>query len=69
MPKKATKNYQKIKITLERSVIGYSKKHKATAKALGLKRINQSVIQENTPVIMGMLSKINHLVKIEQVEE
>ena len=69
MPKKATKSYQKIKITLVRSVIGYSERHKATAKALGLKKINQSVVQENTPVVMGMLSKINHLVKIEQVEE
>jgi large subunit ribosomal protein L30 len=69
MPKKTTKGYKKIKITLVKSVIGYSEKHKATTKALGLKRINQSVIQENTPVVMGMLSKINHLVKIEQVEE
>jgi len=66
MPKKGNK---KIKITLVKSVIGYSKRHKATVRALGLKKINQSVIQEETPVIMGMLKKVNHLVNIEQVEE
>jgi len=69
MAKKAKKEYEKIKITLVKSAIGYSQKHKGTVKALGLKRINQSVIQENSPVIMGMLAKVNHLVHIEQVEE
>ena len=69
MPKKKISK-KMLKITLVKSAIGYSERHKATVRALGLRKLNQSVIQEDNPTIRGMLSKINHLVVIEeQVEE
>ena len=57
---------KKLRITLVRSVIGYSKTHKATAQALGLRRLNQTVEQLDTPALRGMLAKINHLIRIEE---
>jgi large subunit ribosomal protein L30 len=69
MPKKKLTK-KMLKITLVKSAIGYSERHKATVRALGLRKMNQFVIHEDTPTIRGMLSKINHLVVIEeQVEE
>ena len=57
-----------LRITLVKSVIGYSEKHKATIRALGLRHINQSVEQVDGPVLRGMLMKVNHLVKVEEQE-
>lgn len=57
----------KVKITQVKSVIDRPKKQKATILALGLKRVNQSVERENTPVIMGMIKAVSHLVKVEDV--
>ena len=57
-----------LKITLLKSGIGYSVKHKATIRALGLRHINQSVEQLDTPTLRGMLLKVNHLVKVEEQE-
>lgn len=59
---------KKLCITLVKSAIGYSVKHKATIRALGLRRINQTVEQTDNPVIRGMLMKVNHLVKVEEQE-
>jgi large subunit ribosomal protein L30 len=56
----------KIKITQIKSKIGSSKKQRANLEALGLRRINHSVERENTPVVMGMIEKVLHLVRIEQ---
>ncbi|GAP10352.1 MAG: 50S ribosomal protein L30 [Bellilinea sp.] len=59
-----------LRITWVKSAIGYSEQHKATIRALGLRRLNQTVIHEDTPTLRGMLRKVNHLVKIEeQVEQ
>ena len=71
MPRKKAEDKKKmLRITLVKSAIGYSECHKATVRALGLRKMNQSVVQEDNPTIRGMLSKVNHLVKIEeQVEE
>lgn len=55
-----------LRITLVKSPIGYSVRHKATIKALGLHRMNDSVEQVDTPALRGMLRKVNHLVKIEE---
>ncbi len=57
----------KLKITLKRSPIGYDKSQGATAKGLGLKKINQTVEQDDNAVIRGMVHKIQHLVEVEQV--
>lgn len=59
---------KKIKITQVKSLIDRSKKQKATAQALGLRRINHSVVKEVSPQILGMVAKIQHLIKVEEVE-
>ncbi|MEM0992257.1 MAG: 50S ribosomal protein L30 [Bacteroidota bacterium] len=56
----------KIKVTQVKSVIDRSKRQKDTMKALGLRKINQSVEHENTPQILGMVAKVSHLVKVEE---
>jgi large subunit ribosomal protein L30 len=58
----------KIKITLRRSVIGATERTKLNVKALGLRRIDSSVIQEATPQILGMIKKVSHLVCVEEVK-
>ena len=56
----------KVKITQVKSVIDRPKKQKATIQALGLKRMHHTVERENTPVIMGMVKAVSHLVKVEE---
>ena len=65
--KKNKDNAKKIKITLVKSTIGCSEKQKGTVEALGLKKIRQSRIHDDTPVTQGMLFIVKHLVKIEEV--
>ncbi|MHB8171513.1 MAG: 50S ribosomal protein L30 [Thermincolia bacterium] len=55
----------KIKVTLVRSFIGRPQDQRATVKSLGLGKVNSSVIQEDTPQILGMVRKVQHLVKVE----
>lgn len=56
----------KLKITWKKSAIGYPKDQKATIRALGLRRLNQSVIHEDNPSIRGMVYKVRHLVTVEE---
>ncbi len=58
-----------LKITLTKSPIGYNQKQKATVKSLGLRRIRQSVLIGDAPQIRGMIAKVSHLVKFEEVEQ
>ncbi len=57
----------KIKITQVRSKIGSDWTQKATLIALGIKKLNRSVEHEVTPQIIGMVNKVKHLVKVEEV--
>jgi large subunit ribosomal protein L30 len=57
----------KIKITQTNSRIGSNKRQKATLDALGLRKLNRTVELENTPQILGMVNKVNHLVKVEKL--
>ena len=57
----------KLKITQVKSLIGRRQKQRGTIRALGLKRINDSVEQADTPVIRGMINKVSHLVEVEEV--
>ena len=57
----------KIKITQTVSRIGSTKRQKATLDALGLKKLNRTVEHDNTPQVQGMVRKVRHLVKIEEV--
>jgi len=63
----AKKKQSTLTITLVKSPIGYSKRQKATLKAMGLKRINQTVVQVDNQAIRGMIDKVSHLVEVEEV--
>ena len=65
MPKKETSG-KSLRVTLVRSPIGYTKEQRATAKALGLRRMHQTVEHTDNPALRGMIQKIIHLVKIEE---
>ncbi|GAV24662.1 50S ribosomal protein L30 [Carboxydothermus islandicus] len=58
---------KKLKITLVKSVIGQSERQKATVRSLGLRKLNQSVIKADTPEIRGMINKVSHLLKVEEI--
>lgn len=58
----------KIKITQVKSTIKRPADQKATIVALGLKKLNQSVEKEATPQILGMVGKVKHLLKVEDVK-
>ena len=57
-----------IKITLVKSVHGNVPKNRATAHALGLRKIGQSTLNHPTPAILGMVHQVKHLLKVEEVE-
>ena len=57
-----------IKITKVKSTIGQKPAKVATMRSLGLKKINSSVVQEDTPAIRGMVESVKHLVKVEEVK-
>jgi large subunit ribosomal protein L30 len=65
MPKKESAA-KSIRVTLVRSPIGYTKDQKATVVALGLHRMHQTVEHKDTPALRGMLTKVIHLLKIEE---
>lgn len=57
----------KVRITQIRSTIGRPERQKRTVKALGLGKINRSVEKDNNDSIAGMIRKISHLVKVEEI--
>lgn len=59
----------KLRVTLVKSGIGYAEDQKKTLKALGLGRMNQSVIHEDSSSLRGMVVKVRHLVKVEAVNQ
>jgi large subunit ribosomal protein L30 len=56
----------KLKITLKRSITGCLGKHKLTVKALGLRKLGQTVVQNDTPQIRGMIRQVGYLLAIEE---
>lgn len=60
---------QNIRITLVRSLIGYPRNQRETARGLGLRKINSAVIRSDCPEIRGMVNKISHLVKVEEISK
>jgi len=56
----------KLRITWVKSGIGYAEVQKRTLKALGLKRLNQTVTHDDRSSIQGMINKVKHLVKVEE---
>ncbi len=55
-----------LRITLVRSPIGYAKRQKGTVRALGLRRMHQTVQQADSPTLRGMLARVRHLVRVEE---
>jgi large subunit ribosomal protein L30 len=53
-----------LRITLVKSPLGYSKRHKGTVRALGLRRLQQTVEHVDSPQLQGMLYKVSHLLDI-----
>ncbi len=61
----AKKSGKTLKVTLVKGVIGTRESHRATVRGLGLRRINHTVVLEDTPAVRGMINKVNYLVKCE----
>jgi large subunit ribosomal protein L30 len=60
---------KKLKVTHIKSKIGYDKKQRLTIKALGINKLYQSVIHKDTPQIRGMIEKVKHLLKVEEIQK
>lgn len=59
----------KVRVTYVKSKIGSSERHKETIRSLGLHRLNQSVVHDDTATIRGMIARVRHLVHVEPVQE
>ncbi len=59
---------KKLRITLKRSLIGMHGKNKKIIRSLGLRKINQTVIQKDTPSIRGMIDKVSQYIEVEEIE-
>ena len=56
-----------LKITQVKGLVGTKPNHRKNIEALGLKRIVQSVVKQDTPIVRGMVHKVRHLVTVEEV--
>jgi len=63
--KKTVSTKSTVSVTLIKSFYGRLPKHRATVTGLGLKRINHTVILEDTPEVRGMINKVSYLLKVE----
>ncbi len=59
----------KLKITLKKSLISIPEKQRRVVRALGLRKREHSVVQDDNPVINGMVFKVNHLVEVERIKK
>ena len=62
----ARKKTKQIKVTLVRSPIGFQPRHRECVRGLGLRRMNQTVVLEDTPSIRGMVNKIDYMLRVEE---
>jgi len=60
---------RELRITLVRSLIGYPRRQRETAKGLGLRKTNSQVVRPDRPEVRGMIARVSHLVKVEVVEK
>lgn len=67
MAGKKEKQEKRVRITLVKSPIGYSERQKATVRALGLRRMHQTVEQVDSSVLRGMIDRVSHLVEVEEI--
>jgi large subunit ribosomal protein L30 len=59
---------KKLRVTQVRSAIGRKPNQRATVRALGIRRMHQTVIHNDTPQIRGMIQTVSHLVRVEEAE-
>jgi large subunit ribosomal protein L30 len=57
---------KQIKVTLVRSPIGFQPKHRECVRGLGLKRMHQTVVLEDTPSVRGMVNRVEYMVRVEK---
>lgn len=60
---------KKLQVTLKRSLIGRPENHRVIVKTLGLRKVNQTVVHIDNPAIRGMINKVSHLLKVEEISE
>jgi len=65
-PTRKKKTEKLVQVTLVKSPIGYDVSQKRTVKALGLRKINQTVEHKDSPTFRGMVAKVSHLLSIEE---
>ena len=63
----ANQDLKEIKITQIKSTIGFSQDQKRTMRALGIRKMHQTKTHKTTPQILGMVNKVKHLVKVEEI--
>lgn len=56
----------KLRVTQVKSAIGYDRRQRATLRGLGIRRMHQTVVVEDTPALRGMIRRIPHLLKVEE---
>lgn len=66
MAKQKKSKTKTLQVTLVKSPIGYTQRQKDTVRALGLRRINQTVEHQDSPAVRGMLNSIIHLIQVEE---
>lgn len=59
----------KMRVTYVKSSIGYPERQKQTVRSLGLRKLHQSVVVEDTPTIRGLVEAVQHLLRVETVEQ
>ncbi|KPJ51765.1 MAG: 50S ribosomal protein L30 [Dehalococcoidia bacterium DG_18] len=59
----------KLHITWKKSAIGYNKRQRMTLKALGFRSLNHTIVRSDSAAIRGMIDKVRHLVRVEEVAE
>ena len=68
MSNKKSEKPAKIKVTLVRSTIGRPKTQELTVRSMGLRKLNQTVELPDTPSVRGMVTKVQHLVEVQEPE-
>jgi large subunit ribosomal protein L30 len=58
---------KRLQITLKRSLIGRPERHRVTVRTLGLRKLQQTVVHNDTPAIRGMINQVSHLVEVKEI--
>jgi large subunit ribosomal protein L30 len=56
-----------LRITLVKSPIGHPESHKRTVRAIGFRKLYQTIVKEDSPSLRGMIAKIGYLLKVEEI--